>query len=119
LIVSSESVPVLPKGGPVIDGGKQRYSLGDTVDLNCTSTNSKPAADLFWSINGEPVSYPSRAIFIKILLDDMNCLSGDTKSVVRQRLKLFNFCCPTKFGSSDMKLMLSDSKMKHPTEFCT
>jgi len=48
---------VLPKGGPVITGGKQRYSLADLVNLNCTSTNSKPAADLFWSINGEPVSY--------------------------------------------------------------
>ena len=51
----SNLFPVLPKGGPVIDGVKARYSLGDTVDLNCSSINSKPAADLFWSINGEPV----------------------------------------------------------------
>ncbi len=53
---------VLPKGGPVIEGGKQRYSLGDTVDLNCSSINSKPAADLFWSINGEPVSRLANAL---------------------------------------------------------
>lgn len=47
---------VLPKEDPVITGGKLRYSLGDPVDVNCTSANSKPAADISWFINGKPVS---------------------------------------------------------------
>ena len=47
---------VLPKKGPLITGGKLRYSLGDNVDVNCTSANSKPAAEINWFINGEPVS---------------------------------------------------------------
>ena len=46
----------LPKTGPIITGGRLRYSLGDSVDVNCTSADSKPAADLHWLINGQPVS---------------------------------------------------------------
>ena len=46
----------LPRGGPTIKGGRLRYSLGDSVDVNCTSADSKPAADLHWFINGQPVS---------------------------------------------------------------
>jgi len=49
-------VVVLPKKGPLITGGKLRYSLGDNVDVNCTSANSKPAAEIKWLINGEPAS---------------------------------------------------------------
>ncbi len=33
----------------------QKYKLGDTVDVNCTSKESKPAADLTWYINRQPV----------------------------------------------------------------
>ena len=47
---------VLPKDGPKITGGKDRYSVGDTVNVNCTSKASKPAADIQWIINGKPVS---------------------------------------------------------------
>ncbi len=47
---------VVPPKGPQITGGKMRYSLGDLVDVNCTSANSKPAADILWFINGQPVS---------------------------------------------------------------
>ena len=50
------SLLVTPKKGPMITGGKLRYSLGDNVDVNCTSANSKPAAEINWFINGEPVS---------------------------------------------------------------
>ena len=48
---------VLPKDGPKITGGKDRYSVGDTVNVNCTSKASKPAADIQWIINGKAVSY--------------------------------------------------------------
>jgi len=47
-------VVALPRGGPTIKGGRLRYSLGDSVDVNCTSADSKPAADLHWFINGQP-----------------------------------------------------------------
>jgi len=46
-------VVVLPKDGPKITGGKDRYSVGDTVNVNCTSKASKPAADIQWIINGK------------------------------------------------------------------
>lgn len=56
-------VVVLPTDSPVISGAKLRYSIGDIVDVNCTSSNSKPAADIRWLINGksakeETVHYP-------------------------------------------------------------
>ena len=47
---------VLPTESPIINGAKLRYSIGDIVDVNCTSSNSKPAADIRWLINGKPVS---------------------------------------------------------------
>ena len=47
---------VLPQDGPTITGGKDRYSIGDTVNVNCTSKGSKPAADIQWVINGKRVS---------------------------------------------------------------
>ncbi len=37
----------------VILGGRGDYSPGDIVHLNCTSYESKPAADLTWYINDE------------------------------------------------------------------
>ena len=49
------SISVLPKDGPKITGGKDRYSVGDTVNVNCTSKASKPAADIQWIINGKAV----------------------------------------------------------------
>lgn len=51
-----DSVAALPEEGPKITGGKPRYQIGDTVRVNCTSGRSKPAAQLSWYINGDPVS---------------------------------------------------------------
>lgn len=50
-------VTALPEEGPRITGGRPRYQIGDKVRLNCTSGRSKPAAQLSWFINGEPVSF--------------------------------------------------------------
>ncbi|XP_054709794.1 uncharacterized protein LOC129219419, partial [Uloborus diversus] len=41
--------------GPVITGGKPKYQKGDTVDVNCTSAKSNPAAELKWFINDKSV----------------------------------------------------------------
>ena len=43
----------LPDEGPIITGGFPRYHIGDKVEVNCTSSRSKPAAKLKWYINGE------------------------------------------------------------------
>ena len=41
---------------PVIRGGLPEYEPGDFLHLNCTSYESKPAADLAWFINNVEVS---------------------------------------------------------------
>ncbi|XP_050307679.1 uncharacterized protein LOC126744345 isoform X1 [Anthonomus grandis grandis] len=48
------TVVALPKSGPEITGGQLRYHVGDFVNVNCTTRESKPAAQLSWMINGEP-----------------------------------------------------------------
>ena len=48
-------VVILPSNPPVIMGGQHEYSPGDFVHLNCSSHDSKPAADLTWRINGQKV----------------------------------------------------------------
>ncbi|XP_036340068.1 uncharacterized protein LOC118749376 [Rhagoletis pomonella] len=45
-------VVVTPKHGPILTGGRPRYSSEDTVRMNCTSGPSKPACHLSWLING-------------------------------------------------------------------
>lgn len=46
-------VVALPEEGPKISGGKPRYQIGDTVNVNCTSGSSNPPAQLDWYINGD------------------------------------------------------------------
>jgi hypothetical protein len=36
----------LPRAQPAISGDKSNYRLGDLVNVNCTSTASKPAASI-------------------------------------------------------------------------
>ena len=49
-------VLVLPRVAPLILGGDTEYAPGDFLHLNCTSYESKPAADLTWYINGVKVA---------------------------------------------------------------
>jgi len=43
-----------PPGPPLIQGDiRENYQPGDLVHLNCSSRDSKPAADLSWKINGQ------------------------------------------------------------------
>ncbi len=56
----------LPQRGPIIVGGKPRYSVGDTVELNCTSLRSSPATNLTWySFNYFPPS--DKELFINFV----------------------------------------------------
>ncbi|XP_071519967.1 cell adhesion molecule 2-like [Panulirus ornatus] len=48
----------LPERGPTIHGGRSHYRVGDTARLNCTSSKSKPAAQLTWFINGQKATSP-------------------------------------------------------------
>ncbi|KAI5744810.1 hypothetical protein M8J76_005464 [Diaphorina citri] len=52
----------LPDRGPVITGGRARYTEGDIVSVNCTSGSSKPATQLTWFINGDPVNSSAPSI---------------------------------------------------------
>jgi len=50
-------VVVTPKNGPSITGhNNRRYSVGETLELNCTSEATLPPANLTWYINQRPVS---------------------------------------------------------------
>lgn len=49
-------VVAVPDEGPKITGGLPRYQIGDWVNVTCTSGRSKPATQLSWYINGEPVT---------------------------------------------------------------
>ena len=48
-------VVAVPKRNPMITGQKTRYSLGETVNLNCTSNASIPEAELSWYVNSVEV----------------------------------------------------------------
>lgn len=43
------------QGPPKISGGRPRYQIGDYVRINCTAGRSKPAVELKWKVNEEPV----------------------------------------------------------------
>ncbi|XP_028168934.1 uncharacterized protein LOC114358947 [Ostrinia furnacalis] len=48
------TVDLLPKTGPKVDGLKTEYHSGSYVDVNCTTTPSRPEAQFKWFINGRP-----------------------------------------------------------------
>ena len=46
-----------PESDPVISGfDEDQWAAGDTLELNCTSAKSHPAAQLQWSVHGRLVS---------------------------------------------------------------
>jgi len=45
-----------PMGDPVIYNARTGYAIGERLDINCTSFQSRPAARLQWFINGKSVS---------------------------------------------------------------
>lgn len=46
----------VPGKDPVITGIRSRYKVGDIVRGNCTSSHSRPAANITWTVNGYEVS---------------------------------------------------------------
>lgn len=53
LVTGETNVVEIPSHTPTISGIKPKYRLGDTLRGNCTSKDSKPAANLTWYINSE------------------------------------------------------------------
>ncbi|XP_022658463.1 uncharacterized protein LOC111249184 [Varroa destructor] len=53
LLESDVVTYVMPSGGPVIEGLKKRYDLGDTINVTCRSAPSKPPPRLKWYVNGK------------------------------------------------------------------
>ncbi|XP_065345833.1 uncharacterized protein LOC135943296 isoform X2 [Cloeon dipterum] len=49
------NIMALPKDAPTITGMRLKYNEGDPINLNCTSSPSKPVAVLTWFINGNQV----------------------------------------------------------------
>ena len=45
----------LPAEAPTIQGEESHYAPGDFLHLNCSSYESKPAADLSWYVNDQKV----------------------------------------------------------------
>ena len=54
-------ISVIPKKPPKISGilKSHYFELGEWVNLNCSSSPSKPPARLTWFVNGKVVSCPS------------------------------------------------------------
>ncbi|XP_050734176.1 uncharacterized protein LOC127007352 [Eriocheir sinensis] len=92
---SSNMVVVeLPTQGPLIQGSKSHYQVGDVARLNCTSAKSKPAAELAWYINDDKAAddqlveyYPwvhrdgleSRRLGLSFTVDKSHFMKGDLK----------------------------------------
>ncbi|XP_050294116.1 uncharacterized protein LOC126734502 isoform X2 [Anthonomus grandis grandis] len=52
----------LPEEDPIITGVKDEYSIGDEINLNCTSGKSRPPSMLHWYINEQQIQKPEALI---------------------------------------------------------
>ena len=69
-------VLVLPRAAPLILGGDTEYAPGDFLHLNCTSYESKPAADLTWYINGVKVAPDTVTVRESLILSSVKADGG-------------------------------------------
>ncbi|KAF8766841.1 Cell adhesion molecule 2 like protein [Argiope bruennichi] len=85
--VKEMNVIILPIEGPQITGGESTYELGDNITLNCTSAESKPAANLQWFINDQSVpdeETDDHGVFVK--KDRLQISSKSLNLKLRKRL---------------------------------
>ena len=54
------SVAILPQTGPVLEGIRQNYQIGDNLEADCVSAPSYPASELHFFINGQKVIIKKR-----------------------------------------------------------
>ena len=72
------TIIALPRGGPHIQGVEQDVKIGDSINLNCTSLKSKPAANLTFYINGKNVSilkFRNLNCKFQLTINKIQCLS--------------------------------------------
>jgi len=48
--------PALPSSKPELSRIKEKYTVGDFVNVSCAALRSRPASNLTWYINNRPVS---------------------------------------------------------------
>ena len=72
----------LPDTKPILKGGKPRgHKVGEWMNLNCTSPNSKPPAKLKWYINNEIVSVVNAMRNIFVTEIGICCSTADMKLI--------------------------------------
>ena len=59
---------MIPKGPPHIKSVPAEYSIGQWVNLNCTSEPSRPPARLTWIVNNAEVGIFIAHIHLKLLI---------------------------------------------------
>ena len=59
---------MIPKGPPHIKSVPAEYSIGQWVNLNCTSEPSRPPARLTWIVNNAEVSISIAHIHLKSII---------------------------------------------------
>lgn len=76
-----------PEENPTIDDIKQYYSIGESIETNCTSNSSIPPAKLEWWINDMPIYDAETTIKYSTIVDPAT--SRET-SILGLRLPLTN-----------------------------
>ncbi|XP_017881868.2 uncharacterized protein LOC108625990 [Ceratina calcarata] len=70
-----------PKSDPTIDVQKERISMGELLQANCTTGNSRPASAITWRLNGDLIANDSmiyRTRYLAIPQDDDSYVSKST-----------------------------------------
>lgn len=76
-----------PEENPTIDDIKQYYSIGESVEANCTSNSSIPPAKLEWWINDMPIYNPEYTIKHETIIEP---ITNRETSILGLRLPLTN-----------------------------
>ncbi|CRK93319.1 CLUMA_CG006860, isoform A [Clunio marinus] len=95
-LVSSEMEVVdVPQNKPVITEIKPHYRIGELIRGNCTSQYSRPAANLTWLVNNNPIAatirqYPS--------------VKDETRNLFSNTIGLFLRLTPQHFANGRLKI---------------
>lgn len=76
-----------PEENPTIDDIKQYYSIGESLETNCTSNSSIPPAKLEWWINDMPIYDAETTIKYSTIVDPA---TNRETSILGLRLPLTN-----------------------------
>ncbi|XP_071036319.1 muscle M-line assembly protein unc-89 isoform X2 [Parasteatoda tepidariorum] len=77
------TLTVVAKDGPLITGGETQYRVGEFLNLNCSSTKSKPVPTLNWYLNDRLITNESVVHYPPLIHED-----GEGRSVLGLRLRV-------------------------------